>query len=316
MKRSIFSTAALVLTAAFTFTSCEEEREVALAMSGVWETTDALFTRSYKGQLLSPVKTVFQFDHDYDGASIGHGVAIEYYDNKDLPVVYYHIKWETWTRKEGGVGIEVKYEDYNGTGHDIFKTTDYSLNDNDFNGECTINDVPGTRPFSFHRGQAVDVSNVKFWGYNELIPTWHQVTYEGNIYIKREYQGQVYYPKSVTITFDVEPAYNESMVSSDPAFIKEEYDDAPWGTYLADTIKFWQLWKPLNNLYLYRSEDYDGYHADYELQNVVCTEDEIRGEMFVRTNVFEPFTLRRVANPDWSAIKEWGFGKWFPKNSE
>jgi hypothetical protein len=38
-------------------------------------------------------------------------------------------------------------------------------------------------------------------------------------------------------------------------------------------------------------------------------------KVWVKTNVFEPFTLRRIANPDWSAIKNWGFSKWFPKTN-
>ena len=43
-------------------------------------------------------------------------------------------------------------------------------------------------------------------------------------------------------------------------------------------------------------------------------QNELKGQVWVKTNVYESFTLKRIANPDWSAIKNWGFSKWFPNN--
>lgn len=301
-NKAILSVIAALMTLV-TFTSCDKEEEIALTMSGVWETTDVLFPRIYKGQTLNPVKTVIRFDHDGGTATIGYGVAVEYFNNSELPVAYHRIRWETWTRSSTGeVGIEIRYEE---TG-DKFKTIepDYDLNDTDFYGQCTINDVPGTQAFRFVRGTAPDVSNVRIWGYDELIPTWHQVTYEGQLDVRREYQGQTYQPTNVVITFDVDPQYNTNIMGYYNAYVRENYDNAPWGEYLADSIRHWGM-NSSNDLSIYFANSYESW-GDYKMFNVSFTDDTMSGEIFVDTNIFTPFTLQRVANPDWNAIKEWG----------
>lgn len=303
MKRFLLCALAAIVTVA-AFTSCEKEEDIALTMSGVWETTDVLFPRTYKGQTMNPVKTVIVFDHDRDRATVGTGYAVEYFDNPELPVAYHHIRWETWTRTSSGeVGIEI---DYSETG-DIFKTIepDYDLNDRDFYGQCTINQVPGTQAFRFTRGTAPDVSNVKIWGYNELIPTWHPVSYEGKLDVRRTYQGQTYQPTNVVITFDVDPQFNSNLYGYDKAYVREDYTDAPWGTYLADSVRHWSFYKDNKEMriYLYNSEESWG---DYQMWNVVATADSLVGDFFVDTNKFTHFNLKRIANPDWSAIKQWG----------
>ena len=311
MKKNFLIFALTAFAALGALTSCEEEEEVAQTMNGVWETTDVMFTRTYKGQTLTPTKTVLRFDQETSTSTIGYGVAVEYFNHQDIPVVYHHIKWEVWHRKDGSVGVEWYYEET----RDKFKTTDYKLNDKEFSGMCSLNNADNDKKrITFHRGTMPDVTQVEHWGYNELLPTWHPVTYEGKVYIKREYQGKEYFPKNVVITFDCDPTYNEGTVDMGKAFIKEEYDDAPWGTCLADSIKFWDFWKGTGNLRIFRNDGYDAYHCDYELMYIECTENQITGKMFVKTNVFEDFTLKRINNPDWSAIKEWGFSKWFPKN--
>lgn len=313
MKNNILLTAVLALLAFGTFTSCEEEEKVAQTMNGVWETTDVMFTRTYKGQTLTPTKTVIRFDQEKSSSLIGYGVAVEYFDNKDIPVVYHHIKWEVWHRKDGSVGVEWYYEETK----DKFKTTDYKLNDKEFSGICSMNNADNDKKrITFHRGTMPDVSKVEHWGYNELLPTWHQTSYEGKIFIEREYEGKKYYPKNVVITFDCEPAYNEGTVDMGKAFIKEEYDDAPWGAYLADSIRFWTIWNSGSHMYLYLNDGYDPYNHDYELLDISFTENEFKGRMFIETNVFEDFTLKRINTPDWNAIKEWGFSKWFPKTTQ
>ncbi|MCR5679833.1 MAG: hypothetical protein K6G08_06455 [Prevotella sp.] len=237
-------------------------------------------------------------------------MAVEYFDNKDIPVVYHHIKWQVWHRKDGSVGIEWYYEETN----DKFKTTDYKMNDKEFSGICSLNnDDANKKSIAFHRGTMPDVSKVEHWGYNELLPTWHQVTFEGKIFIQREYQGKIYEPKNVVITFDCEPVYNTGTVDNGKAFIKEEYENAPWGTYLADSIRFWDFWTSTADMRIFRSDSND---PDYEFSSVERTENELKGQVWVKTNVYEPFTLKRIANPDWNAIKEWGFSKWFPKTTQ
>ena len=315
MKKNLLLFALMAFAALGTLTSCEDEEEAAQTLNGVWETTDVMFTRTYKGQTLTPTKTVLRFDQDTNTSTIGYGVAVEYFNNKDIPVVYHRVKWEVWHRKDGSVGVEWYYQETN----DKFKTTDYKLNNNEFSGICSLNnDDANKKRITFHRGTMPDVSKVEHWGYNELLPTWHPVTYEGRIFIQREYQGKVYEPKNVVITFDCEPAYNGGKTPFDKAFIKEEYEDAPWGTYLADSIKFWEVYKDIDGkrMRIYRNDGYNPYQSDYEFMYVECTENELKGSVFVRTNVFEPFTLKRIANPDWSTIKNWGFSKWFPKTNE
>ncbi|MBP5339601.1 MAG: hypothetical protein J6Z14_09945 [Prevotella sp.] len=306
----IYAAFTILMTSAL-FVSCDEEEEVALSLSGTWQTTDQLFTRTFNGQTLRTTKTVFYFIQERENATVGDGYAVEYYDNTKLPMSYHHTQWQTWTRQNGDVGIQVHYQET----HDKFSTISYHIDGSNFNGKCNLNDGPD-QDFKFTKSTQPDLSSVQFWGYNELMPTWHQTSFEGKIYIEREYQGKKYYPKNVVITFDVDPAYNTGMTVENRAFIKEEYDDAPWGTYLADTIRFWDKWNSGSYLYIYLNDGYDPYHHDYELQDITCTESELKGHMFVRTNVFEDFTLKRINTPDWSAIKEWGFRKWLPQTQE
>lgn len=307
MRSNIFLAFALAVMGVAMFTACEKEEEIAQDISGAWESTDLLFSRTYKGQNMTTRKTVFVFNNDREHATSGYGYAIEYYDNQELPVAYFHTRWETWTRTSTSeVGIEVKYDETN----DIFKTQepDYDLNDREFYGQCTINDVPGTRSFRFVRGTTPDVSNVKHWGYNELIPTWQQTTFEGQLDIRRKYQGTTYTPTSVIITFDVDPAYNTSGPWNDKAYVMEKYENAPWGTYLADSIKSWQIndWigggKELN---LYFANNHTS-SSDYRIWNLQFNGDTMTGDIFVETNVFTPFTMRRTNTPDWSSITQWG----------
>ena len=90
----------IALTAAVLVASYEKEEEVALTMSGTWETSTQLFTRTFRGQTLNTVRTEFYMEHEREHATVGDGFAVEYYDNALLPMTYHHIMWETWTRKE------------------------------------------------------------------------------------------------------------------------------------------------------------------------------------------------------------------------
>lgn len=274
-------------------------------MSGTWETSTALFPRTYKGKAINPVKTIFHFDHDYDGATSGYGYAVEQYNNQDLPAAYFHIRWSTWTRQSGDVGIEVKYEETT----DVFSVMepDYDLRDSEWFGQCTINQIPGTQSFRFVRSTtAPDVSKVKIWGYDELIPTWKPTTYEGVLDVSREYKGVTYKPTKVTITFDVDPQYNNAMIGYEKAYVKEEYSDAPWGTYLADSIRHWSFTSAsFKELDIYFANS-DQSWGDYRMWDITVNADSLVGDLFVDTNIFTHFNLKRVANPDWSTIKEWG----------
>ena len=291
-----------VLVAAVSFTSCEKEEEVALTMSGTWETSNQLFVRTYKGKELKTTKTVFYFEHERDRATVGDGYAVEYYDNSELPVTYHHIRWETWTRRNGDVGIEVDYSET----RDKWATTSYIIDDNNFSGKCNLNDG-SDQPFTFKRGTMPDLSKVQHWGYNELIATWHPVTYEGQLDVRRQWQGTTYTPTSVVITFDVDPAYNTSGPWNGMAYVMEKYDNAPWGAFLADSLRSWQVseWSGGKEIAIMFANSGNSF-GDYSFMNVAFTGETMTGEIFVETNVFTPFTMRRTNSPDWSAIKQWG----------
>lgn len=315
MKNHSIINLLLLLLTGVVLTSCEKEEEVAQGISGAWE-GDLGLTHIYHGETIKADRTIYIFNQESPSRRTGDGYIVEYYTNNhtELGVVYTRLSWETWTRQNGDVGIEIKFSE---TENKEIKDTKihilkYAFDDKLFKGEYEINGQ--TIAFSLNRVTAPEVSNVKYWDYNELIPTWHQVTFSGKIYLEREYQGQKYYPKNVIITFDVDPAYNSGSMGADKAYIKEEYDNAPWGSYLADEIKFWDSYDISDDkrLNLYRSEGYDSYNKDYELMYIKFTDTEMKDEMFVKTNVFEPFTLKRVPNPDWSNVKL-GFSPWIKK---
>lgn len=303
MKKRILFHISVALTILFVIVSCkEEEKETAKNMAGVWETTDALFERTFRGEKLTTTKTIFQFYSEREGLTVGYGVAVEYYNHTLLPVSYHNIKWETWTRQDGSVGIEVDYQETD----DKFKTTEYVMEDEVFNGQCTINNIPGTRTFAFKRTSAPDVSKVWYWGYNELIPTWKTVTYEGELGVERGYKGQIYKPTSVVITFDIDPSYNTGKWR-DKAYIMEKYENAPWGSYLADSLSNWTYYRNNDNtMRLMLTHDGDSSWGDYKIDEVKATEEEITGKLWLRTNEWGPCKLKRVQNPDWSKVTQWG----------
>ena len=70
MKKNLLLFALMAFAALGTLTSCEDEEEAAQTLNGVWETTDVMFTRTYKGQTLTPTKTVLRFDQDTNTSTI------------------------------------------------------------------------------------------------------------------------------------------------------------------------------------------------------------------------------------------------------
>ena len=105
---------------------------------------------------------------------------------------------------------------------------------------------------------------------------------------------------SVTITFDVEPAYNKGRIGLVEGYVRENYTDAPWGNYLCDKIKSWQI-DSYNYLNIITDDN-----TDYTIEEVTASDNELKGSIFVKTNVFTPLTLKRVSNPDWNAFPNRG----------
>ena len=75
-----------------------------------------------------------------------------------------------------------------------------------------------------------------------------------------------------------------------------------YASNLADEIKNWRVYDLIGkSLDIYTL---DG--TEYSIYNLQASEQELKGEIFVETNVFTPFTLKRVTTPEWSAITNWG----------
>ena len=293
MKRylSILFSCMMLSTAAI-MTSCEGEIEKAQALSGVWEGGDLGISHQFRGETIIPYKTVFVFERDRDDDWFGSGYFIEYFHHDLIKEVYYTIRWSTFT---GNLETEITLRaDNRAEGNFIIPNS--IINDQEIKGEAKFN---GNTISNFALKRITtkpDVSNVKYWGYNELYITWHTVSYTGQLNLEREYNGKNYTPSKITITFDVDPVYNNGGGSS---YIREDYTDAPWGTFLADKVKSWSY---RDDTMWLTTED-DTYYCFY---NATVTEDKISGIYYVRTNESVDFTLHRTDDPDWDTITQWG----------
>jgi len=294
MKKNQLFLLLLLAVGSMAFSSCEQEEETARALSGIWE-GDMGIERVYNGKTVKPYKTVLVFEQEKATYTFGEGYMVEYYDN-ELKEVYNRLRWDVWRRNNGNPGIEIKTTNYPELKFTLYD--DFTMDDNTFSGIYSRDNKE--IHFNLKRiTSAPDISQASWWGYDEKLPTWHPTTYEGKIGISREYNGKTYQPTSVTVTFNCDPVYNETNYGPYKSYIKETYDEAPWGTVLADTIRDWRVFD-----YELRIYTYDG--TEYTFHQAKVTNEEITGEWFIRTNVFDPFTLKKVATPDWSTIREWG----------
>lgn len=284
--------AALLITTV-TLTSCQGEIENAQALVGTWEGGDLGLSHEFRGQTLKPYKTVFVFEQDNSDSWFGSGYMVEYFHHDMIQEVYYRTNWSTFNGKKE---IEITISgDYGNRRTFVFPSS--NLDGNIIKGEAKLEGTP-INNFELKRiATKPDISKAQFWGFNELMVTWHTTTYAGPIGLTREYQGKEYTPSNVVITFDVDPAYNTGGWEN--CYIREEYTDAPWGSYLADRIKEWNIY---GNEMLITTEDGTTYSFLY----LNVTEEQLTAQYFVKTNVFVPFTLKRSSNPEWSSISQWG----------
>ena len=284
--------------------SCKDEEDLAEGLSGSWE-GDMKITHTYNGRTITPTKTIFTFYREGKHSTVGDGNVVEYYNASDFPMtVYRRLRWETWTRKSGDAAVQIKLEN-----EDVkYSIYDWDMNEEAFAGVFSTETLPDTEFRLFRLSSSPDVSNVKHWGYNELLPTWHRVTFEGQLDVRREYEGTIYKPTSVVITFDTDPAYNDGGPWNGPAYVMEKFENAPWGNVLADSIKDWRISNDTKEMTIYFANSQESW-GDYKFYNLVVNENTLSGEIFVETNVFTPFTMRRTTEPNWNAITEWGINK-------
>lgn len=295
MKNKFFLLLAVVV-GAVVFASCEDEEKMGQSLKGTWE-GDMGVTRTLRGKTIKPMRTVIHFDQETNTSTVGSGYMVEYYNLPGMEAVYYHLSWNTWTRKNGNVGLEFSLTDNPSDKFTFYD--DFSMTDAVFEGKYP--DSNGTDiHFKLKRiTTAPDVSNVKIWGFYDKMDTWSLTTYEGFIDLKRSYQDKTYTPTKVSITFDSDPMYNESSHNYFNGYMIEQYADAPWGSYLADKMEYWSLW---SNEMRIRTSD----NTEYNFYDIKVNENELTGEALVDYNTFYPFTLKRVSTPDMSAFQQWG----------
>lgn len=294
MKSKLFALLS-ILFSTLVFTSCEDEEAMGRALKGTWE-GDMGITRTLHGKTIKPTRTVLHFDQETNKSTIGSGFMIEYYGLTGLEAVYHHLRWDTWTRKNGNVGFEFKLDEID---EKYVFYDDWSMTDTWFEGTYPDKNGKDVRIKLKHITSTPDVSNVKTWGYFDNMDTWYPVTYEGAIGIKRDYDGKkVYTPTKVTIVFDCDPVLNETDHSTD-GYVIEHYPDAPFGSYLADKIEYWGLYSGSLTI---RTSDRTEYHA----YGVKVNNQELTGEFIISTNETQQATLKRVDNPDMSGYTIWG----------
>lgn len=284
-----------VLFSMLVFTSCQDQEAMGRALKGTWE-GDLGITRTLRGKTIKPTRTVLHFNQDNDRSIIGDGYMIEYYGLPGLEAVYHHLTWDTWTRKNGNVGFEFKL---NEIGEEYVFYDDWSMTDAWFEGTYPDKNGKDVHIKLNHITSTPDISNVRIWGYFDNMDTWHPVTYEGTIGIKRDYEGKkVYTPTKVTIVFDCDPVFNESNHYTD-GYVIEHYADAPFGSYLADKIEYWGLYSETLTIRTSDRTEYNGY-------GVKVNSQELTGEFIISINETQQATLKRVDNPDMSSYTIWG----------
>ncbi len=279
------------------FTSCENEEALGRAVKGTWE-GDLGITRTLRGKTIKPTRTVIHFDQETNTSIVGSGVMIEYYNLPGLEAVYNHITWESWQRKNGNPGFEFRLDE--DTSEKYVFYDDWSITDEWFEGIYPDKDGKDIHVRLTRINTMPDISNVKMWGFYDNMDTWHPVTYEGTIGVKRDYQTKSYTPTKVTIVFDIDPVYNESNINSE-GYIIEHYADAPFGNYLADKIDYWGLF---HEDLRFRTTD----NTEYQFFGVKVNDKELTGEFLVSTNNTQAITLKRVDNPDTSTYTNLGIG--------
>jgi len=152
--KKIASLTALLLMAitAFTFTSCNDDEEIADTLWGVWSGEMGIYY-DFDGRSYQTSNTVIAFDRDPGYYSSGSGYWIDYFTN--APYDYYatHIQWSVYN------GIINIYSEEDGESWRIY---DYNLSYNTFSG-CLDNGYDQPMWFSLYKTSAPNWDSY-YWG--------------------------------------------------------------------------------------------------------------------------------------------------------
>ena len=143
----------MAITAA-TFTSCDEDTQIALTLEGVWQ-GNMYVSSSWNGRDYYATSTEITFEGDDYHWSRGTGYWVDYYSGAPWDYVANHIQWRVVNRS-----IEVYFiED----GTTVY-IEDYSLSDNYFSGY--IQDGDNDVEFRLSHVAKPRRSSYDHWGYD------------------------------------------------------------------------------------------------------------------------------------------------------
>lgn len=154
-KFTSFLTVALMALMSLTFTSCDEDSDIAYTLDGTW--TGNMYVE-YGGY--DATYTVIRFDQN-DGFYSGTGYWIDYYDRNYWDGRNYIANRIRWTVRNSNIYIDLIDE---GNSVVIY---DYTLNDRNFSGY--VNAENGNRAyFEMHSDSKGYNWRDYDWGYNKL----------------------------------------------------------------------------------------------------------------------------------------------------
>ena len=129
-KFKILMTMMAIALVSFTFTSCDEDEDIAYTLEGTW-VGDLHVTSNWNGRDYYATESYVCFDKDpYEWAS-GTGYWVDYYSDASWDYIANHIEWNV----DNGVINVYFVEDH----YDV-KIYDYRLNDGYFEGRIITDD--------------------------------------------------------------------------------------------------------------------------------------------------------------------------------
>ena len=129
-KLSILLSMLLFATMTITFTSCDDDADIAYTLEGTWQ-GNMYMSSSYSGRTYDATSSEVCFSQDPYAYSSGTGYWVDYYSNAPRDYLAYHI---TLTVRNRIIYVHF-YED----GSDI-EIRDYRLSDNRFTGRIYMGD--------------------------------------------------------------------------------------------------------------------------------------------------------------------------------
>ena len=139
-----------------TFTSCEDDDEIATTLEGTWQ-GNMRIKSSYRGRTYYATRTEVTFLRDVYRYSSGDGYWVDYYSSAPWDYVANHISWNV---SYGNIRIHFIEEDTE------FVISDYHLNDDRFEG--TLWDDDQHVSFTLYHTSSPNWDRYDHWGYSHF----------------------------------------------------------------------------------------------------------------------------------------------------